>query len=86
MAATYFAENDFWCQVLGCSAQRPRPAFDSFGESEVCDLPTSGDVSALQCSALKAATYFEITLTVDQKVFGLQVPVDEVQVVKIFKG
>lgn len=34
----YFAENDFWRQVLRCSAQRPGPALYSFGKTKVCHL------------------------------------------------
>lgn len=34
----YFAENDFWRQVFRSSAQRPGPAFYSFGKTKVCHL------------------------------------------------
>lgn len=34
----YFAENDFWRQVLRRSAQRPGPALYSFGKTKVCHL------------------------------------------------
>lgn len=35
---TYFAENDFRRQVFWSSAQRPGPAFYSFGKTKVCHL------------------------------------------------
>lgn len=34
----YFAENDFWRQVLRGPAQRPGPAFYPLGKSKVCHL------------------------------------------------
>ena len=35
---SYFAQDDFWCQVLWGPAQGPCPALDTLGKAEICDL------------------------------------------------
>ena len=44
--APYLAEDNLRSQVLGSSAQRPRPALDALGEPEVGDLRTYDQAQA----------------------------------------
>jgi len=35
---TYFAENNFWCEVFWRATQRPRSTLDPLSKPKVCNL------------------------------------------------
>lgn len=93
---THLAEDDLRRQVLWGSTQSPGPALHPFGEPEICDLQKKE--TTLEAVKRKTTTTtfpvmtenltepcLDVTLLVDEQVLRLQISVDEVQRVKVFK-
>lgn len=78
----YFAENNFWRQVLRRPTQRPGPAFYSLGKSKVCHLEARrnnmGKVWILFVFVCCVAAYLNVSMVVNEKVLGFQISVYEI--------
>ena len=96
--STYLTEDDLWCQVLRGPAKRPGSPLHPFRESKICYLG-NGESTQLwvtdrehrdQSNIISAEKTnkpcLDVTLVVDEQVLRLQISVDEIQRVKVFKG
>lgn len=87
--ATYFAENDFWRQILWCPTQRPGPAFYPLGKSKVCHLHVRSRYTPYISKAvtltnqsniiqLLVVAHLNVAVVVNEKVLRFQISVYEI--------